>query len=90
MWVKCSLIRGTRGTEIPPAIYSFAGHGHRLSPEQSAEFNRALAGYRHGWPRTCSTELRKGRAEFYFNNVKPFLHAMIIYLCAFVLASARC
>lgn len=31
--------------------------------------------------------MRKGRAEFFFNNLQPFLHALIMYVCAFVLAA---
>ena len=31
-------------------------------------------------------ESEKGRAEFFFKNLQIFLHAMIIYLCAFMLA----
>jgi ABC-type transport system involved in cytochrome c biogenesis permease subunit len=31
--------------------------------------------------------VQKGRAEFYFNDVKAFLHATIIYICAFILAA---
>ena len=33
-------------------------------------------------------ELAKGRSEFYFNQIKIFLHATIIYIFAFVLAGA--
>jgi cytochrome c-type biogenesis protein CcsB len=32
--------------------------------------------------------VRKGRAEFYFNQIKVFLHGTILYICALVLACA--
>ena len=41
---------------------------------------------KRGWQPRCEKEIRKGRAEFYFNDVKAFLHATIIYIFAFVLA----
>jgi cytochrome c-type biogenesis protein CcsB len=47
-----------------------------------------VAAYRQWLTPAFERELLKGRAEFYFNSVKPFLHAMIIYLCAFVVAWA--
>ena len=62
--------------------------GHGLSPAASREaFNRAVAEL-PAWlaPQICARKCGKGRAEFYFNDMKPFLHAMIIYIFAFVLA----
>ena len=32
-------------------------------------------------------DVKKGGAEFYYNNVRAFIHEMIIYLFAFVLAT---
>jgi cytochrome c-type biogenesis protein CcsB len=52
----------------------------------AVEFNSAVAGYK-GWLQPkFEREVSKGRAEFYFNEIKVFLHATIIYLFAFVLA----
>jgi cytochrome c-type biogenesis protein CcsB len=56
---------------------------HQQKPEA---FNRAVSAYQQWLAPAFGRELKKGHAEFYFNSVKPFLHAMIIYLCAFVLA----
>ena len=50
------------------------------------EFNRAVAGYQAWLAPQFAKEVGKGRAEFYFNDVKAFLHATIIYIFAFVLA----
>jgi cytochrome c-type biogenesis protein CcsB len=81
-----SLLESGRTGDFPPAVTHFAAMAAAYRQHQPEAFNRAVAAYRQwltpGFPR----ELRKGRAEFYFNDVKPFLHAMIIYLCAFVLA----
>jgi cytochrome c-type biogenesis protein CcsB len=81
-----SLLAAGQAAGLNPAVTNFAAmaEGYRL--QHADQFNRAVASY-HQWlsPR-FERELRKGRAEFYFNNVKPFLHAMIIYLFAFVLA----
>src|SRR5262249_719725 len=56
--------------------------------EKPDEFNRALADYQAWLEPRFPKEIRKGNAEFYFNDVKPFLHATIIDICAFVLACA--
>jgi len=45
-----------------------------------------VEGY-HAWlDGSFPAEAWKGQSEFYFNNVQAFLHAMIIYLAAFLLA----
>jgi cytochrome c-type biogenesis protein CcsB len=56
--------------------------------DDAAEFNSAVAGYKEWLRPKFSEELSKGRAEFYFNQIKTFLHATIIYIFAFVLAGA--
>jgi len=45
-----------------------------------------VAGYKNWLASDFPRELGKGRAEYYFNQIKVFLHATIIYLFAFVLA----
>jgi cytochrome c-type biogenesis protein CcsB len=49
-------------------------------------FNRAVENYKAWLAPNFQKELKKGRAEFYYNDVKAFLHAMIIYIFAFLLA----
>ncbi len=56
---------------------------HLGKPE---EFNRAVGAYRAWLAPNFAKELKKGRAEFYYNDVKAFLHATIIYIFALVLA----
>jgi cytochrome c-type biogenesis protein CcsB len=81
-----SLLESGRTGDFPPAVTDFAAMAAAYRQHQPAAFNRAVAAYRQWLAPAFERELRKGRAEFYFNNVKPFLHATIIYLCAFMLA----
>jgi ABC-type transport system involved in cytochrome c biogenesis permease subunit len=54
--------------------------------DNATEFNSAVAGYKNWLAPKFSREVAKGRAEYYFNQIKLFLHATIIYIAAFVLA----
>lgn len=81
-----SLLDFGRGGQLHPAATNFAAMATAYRQQQPEAFNRAVASYRQWLTPGFERELRKGRAEFYFNNVKPFLHAMIIYIFAFVLA----
>lgn len=83
-----SLLESAKAAQFHPAVISFAAMATAYHQQQPEAFNRAVAGYRQWLTPTFERELKKGRAEFYFNSVKPFLHAMIIYLCAFVVAWA--
>ena len=79
---------GTRGAVIPPAVNWLAQMSGAYRQDNPAEFNKALDGYRQWLAVNMPPELKKSRAEFFFNNLQAFLHAMIIYLCAFLLALA--
>ena len=81
-----SLLESSREGEIHPAmsqLIAMATAYHQGKPEA---FNRAVDEYRAWLAPQFAKELRKGRAEFYYNDAKPFLHAMITYMFAFVLA----
>ena len=71
---------------IPPTMTHYATMMTAYRQHRPAEFNRSLDDYRNWLAPNFHKELRKGRAEFYFNDIKPFLHATIIYVFAFVLA----
>jgi cytochrome c-type biogenesis protein CcsB len=77
-------------TTIHPAAKYFASMitTYQQSNQQGkeAEFNQAVASYREWLAQGFSEELKKGRAEFYYNDTKAFLHSIIIYIAAFVLA----
>jgi len=71
---------------LHPAVTNFAAIATAYRAKKPESFNQSLATYKAWLTPQFQKALRKGRAEFYFNSVKPFLHAMIIYLFAFVLA----
>ena len=81
-----SLLESGHSAQLHPAATNFAAMATAYHQQKPEVFNRAVAAYRQWLGSSFERELKKGRAEFYFNNVKPFLHAMIIYLCAFVVA----
>jgi cytochrome c-type biogenesis protein CcsB len=87
-WVNTgtSLLGSIRSGEIHPAVNYFARMATAYGQTNATEFNSAVAGYKQWLAPQFDKETKKGRAEFYFNDVKAFLHATIIYIFAFVLA----
>jgi len=87
-WVNTgvSLLGTIRGGEIHPAVGFYARMATAYGHDNAAEFNSAVAGYKNWLQKDFSRELNKGRAEYYFNQIKLFLHATIIYIFAFVMA----
>jgi cytochrome c-type biogenesis protein CcsB len=83
-----SLLESARNGEIHPAVSNFATMMTAYRQEKPDEFNRALDEYKKWLQPRYEKELTKGKAEFYYNNVKAFLHAIIIYVCAFLLAGS--
>ena len=81
-----NLIGALQGREIHPAVSFFARMATSYAQNDAAEFNSAVAGYKNWLTSDFASESAKGRSEYYFNQVKAFLHAMIIYTFAFVLA----
>jgi cytochrome c-type biogenesis protein CcsB len=81
-----SLLDSGRTGVLNPAATNLAAMATAYHQQKAKEFNRAVANYRQWLEPQFPKALTKGKAEFYFNTVKPFLHAMIIYICAFVLA----
>jgi cytochrome c-type biogenesis protein CcsB len=69
-------------------VRSFAAMATAYHDNNPGDFNKALVEYK-SWlqENNFTPELKKGREEFYFNDTKPFLHATIIYIFAFVLAA---
>ncbi|HOC57634.1 MAG TPA: cytochrome c biogenesis protein CcsA [Verrucomicrobiota bacterium] len=84
--VGASLLESAQSGQVHPAVTRLAAMATAYHQQKPEVFNSAAADYRQWLAPHFERELRKGRAEFYFSNVKPFLHAMIIYLCAFLLA----
>jgi len=84
--VGASVLGSMRDGKIHPAIGFFARMGKAYAHGDAAEFNSAAAGYKNWLAPSFPREVGKGRAEHYFNQIKAFLHATIIYIAAFVLA----
>ena len=84
--VGLSLLASIRTGDVPPAVGFYARMSAAYSKDDAAEFNSAVAGYKNWLGPDFGREAGKGRTEFYFNQIKLFLHATIIYIFAFVLA----
>lgn len=81
-----SLLESVKNSGVHPAMLAYAAMATAYHQHNAGEFNRALAQYQQWLHPQFDKEIRKGRAEFYFNDVNAFLHATIIYICALVLA----
>jgi len=88
-WVNvgAAILDSVRTEEKSPAVVWLEEIASAYRHNQPAQFNTAVAQYRQ-WLKNgdFAREERKGRAEFFYNDSKLFLHAMIIYLMAFLLA----
>lgn len=83
-----TLMRGAVDDHFHPAMLKLAAIASAYRQENSTEFNRAVADYRAWLLPQFSKEIRKTHAEFYYNDIKAFLHATIMYIFALVLAGA--
>jgi cytochrome c-type biogenesis protein CcsB len=81
-----ALLDSVRNDAIHPAMAYYAAMATAYAHNQPEEFNRAIADYQDWLAPRFGHEVSKARAEFYYNDVKAFLHATIIYICAFMLA----
>ena len=81
-----ALLDSVRNDAIHPAMVYYAAMAAAYAHNQPEEFNRAIDDYQAWLAPRFGHEVGKARAEFYFNDVKAFLHATIIYIAAFVLA----
>ncbi|HKQ38710.1 MAG TPA: cytochrome c biogenesis protein CcsA [Verrucomicrobiae bacterium] len=87
-WVNAgtAILESVRGGELHPAITWFARMATAYRHDKPDEFNRAIAEYKEWLGAKFGPELTKGRREFFYNNVQGFLHAIIMYIFAFLLA----
>ncbi|HLH56349.1 MAG TPA: cytochrome c biogenesis protein CcsA [Verrucomicrobiae bacterium] len=83
-----SLMESARTGTLHPAVADFATMMTAYRQSNAALFNQALADYQSWLQPNFSREVAKGRAEFYYNHIQSFLHAIIIYIFAFLLAAA--
>ena len=85
--VGMSLLSSLRDGMIHPSVSYYAQMATTFGRGDEAGFNAAVAAYGDWLKTRFAREVAKGRAEYYFNQVKFFLHATIIYLVAFALAA---
>ena len=85
--VPFGLLEMVRNNEPYPPLKWFAAMSSGYREDSPVKFNAAVGAYRDWLGENFAPEAKKGRHEFYFNEIKIFLHCMIIYLFAFVLAS---
>ncbi len=86
--VGSALLESFRASKLNPAITYLAGLSTAYRQHNAESFNRGVAEYRSHLEPLFPAAVQKGRAEFYYNDVKAFLHATIIYICAFILAAS--
>ena len=86
--VGASVVETYQTGQLHPAVRKLAVLATAFRKGQAAEFNQAVADYRAWLQPNFERELGKGRAEFFYNDAKPFLHAMIIYIFALVAGAA--
>jgi ABC-type transport system involved in cytochrome c biogenesis permease subunit len=84
--VGATMLGTIRGAEVPPAVEDYARMARSYRQDDAAGFNAAVADYQSWLREHFPAELKKSRAEYYFNRTKMFVHATIIYIFAFVLA----
>jgi ABC-type transport system involved in cytochrome c biogenesis permease subunit len=79
-----SQISGTGETDPTVKLYAALGDAYRH--DDPAAFNQAIAGLTNRIGQNQPDGLKRARYEFFFNQVDPFTHSMVLYLCAFLLA----
>jgi cytochrome c-type biogenesis protein CcsB len=82
-----SLLDSIRAEQFHPAVTYLASIATAYREQKPSDFNRAIADYKAWLAPNFGKELKKGRAEFYYNDIKAFLHATIMYICALTLAA---
>jgi ABC-type transport system involved in cytochrome c biogenesis permease subunit len=76
---------GLHNHSLPPAINHYATMASAYQAADIARFNASLSDYQTWLEQNLPSQVRKGKAEFFYNNLQAFLHALIIYLFAFLL-----
>ncbi|HMC27052.1 MAG TPA: cytochrome c biogenesis protein CcsA [Verrucomicrobiae bacterium] len=87
-WVNigAGILESVRSGELSPVVDWFARMATAYRHKNAQEFNAAISEYNNWLNADYAKEKQKGRWEFFYNDSKLFLHAMIIYLMAFLLA----
>jgi cytochrome c-type biogenesis protein CcsB len=81
-----SILEFARADQFPAPIVDFAAMATAYRNRDANAFNQALDDYNAWLAPKFAKEVKKGRAEFYYNSVNAFLHATIMYIFALLLA----
>ena len=79
-----ALLNSVRDRQVYPPLKHLAHMATSYAQRDAAGFNTSVSSYREWLSAGLAPEVKKGRHEFYFNTTKPFLHALIIYIAAFL------
>ncbi len=82
-----ALLDSVREERISEPVKLLAGIASGFARADAAAFNQSITDYKAWLQQGFPKEVLKGRKEFFFNDTKSFLHAMIIYLLAFLVAA---
>jgi cytochrome c-type biogenesis protein CcsB len=87
-WVNfgTGVMDSIRAGEMHPGVEALAAAASAYHQGDAAKFNQAVDGYANWFQAHFPAEIKKGGAEYYFNNIRAFLHALIIYGFAFLAA----
>jgi ABC-type transport system involved in cytochrome c biogenesis permease subunit len=80
------LLEAAKGAKISPAVGNYAAMADAFKNGNVTGFNSALTDYRSSLVPNFSRVLAQSRAEFLFNQMQPFYHALVIYVLAGLLA----
>ncbi|MCW5556390.1 MAG: cytochrome c biogenesis protein CcsA [Verrucomicrobiae bacterium] len=87
-WMRMgeALMAHVRGAPLPPSVSHWARMTDTFRAGDAAGFNAAVDGYKRSFGPDLAGDVRKGRWEFFFNQMAPFYDALVIYVAAFLLA----
>lgn len=83
--VATALMDTAKGTPVPPAVGQYATMAAALQNNDAAGFNSALTDLRSSF-KPFPRDMARANAEVFFNQMQPFLNAMVIYVLAGLLA----
>jgi len=81
-----SILEYARADQFPVPVTDFAAMATAYRNKDAADFNFAVDHYTDWLKSGFAKEVKKGGAEFYYNDVQAFLHCIIMYVFALVLA----
>jgi ABC-type transport system involved in cytochrome c biogenesis permease subunit len=81
-----ALLNAMRDGKVDASVKGYAAMADAFKSGNVAGFNSALADYRATLVPNFSREIKKARAEVFFNQMQPFYNAMVIYVLAGLLA----